>query len=74
MSTKPTANDDSKSQDNYTRESVSGGVLVYEVLPDHRGRKLAGFEDVDDWDEIRSALIKRGHGVGAIYHLPEIDA
>ena len=41
-------------------------------------RKAAAVSDhgllgaiVTDWDGIRSALAKRGHGVGAMHHLPE---
>ena len=33
--------------------------------------ELVGFANVTDWDGIRSALAKRGHGVGAMHHLPE---
>lgn len=37
------------------------------------GRELVGFANVTDWDGIRSALAKRGHGVGAMHHLDEFD-
>jgi hypothetical protein len=37
------------------------------------GRELIGFEEVDDWDGVRSALTARGIGVGAIHHLPVLD-
>jgi hypothetical protein len=32
---------------------------------------LVGFEEVDDWDSLRSALSARG--VGAIHHKPVLD-
>jgi hypothetical protein len=54
-----------------TRVPVAGGVLVYE--PRQLGRELVGFEAVDDWSDIRAALTARGHGVGAIHHLPVLD-
>jgi hypothetical protein len=54
-----------------TTVSVAGGVLVYE----HRqlGKELVGFRAVEDWDAIANALRARGHGTGAIHHLPELD-
>jgi hypothetical protein len=45
--------------------------LVYEAR--EVGRELIGFEEVDDWDGVRSALQARGIGVGAIHHKPELD-
>lgn len=54
-----------------TRVPVAGGVLVYEDRD--VGRELVGFEDVEDWTELRSALAARGHEVGSIHHLPELD-
>jgi hypothetical protein len=54
------------------RVPVAGGVLVYESRD--LGRELVGFEDVQDWDNVADALRARGHGTGAIYHLPELDA
>ena len=54
------------------RVPVAGGVLVYESRD--LGRELVGFEDVESWDDIADALRARGHGTGAIYHLPELDA
>ena len=54
------------------RAPVAGGVLVYESRD--LGRELVGFEDVQDWDDVADALRARGHGTGAIYHLPELDA
>jgi len=54
-----------------TRVPVAGGVLVYESR--EVGRELVGFEDVDDWSAVRSALDARGVGVGAIHHLPVLD-
>jgi len=53
-----------------TRVPVAGGVLVYESHPEKVGRELIGFEDVTDWDGVRSALSARGIGVGAIHHKP----
>jgi hypothetical protein len=53
------------------RVPVAGGVLVYE--PRDLGRELVGFEEVECWDSLRSALAARGHGVGAIHHLPVLD-
>jgi hypothetical protein len=64
----------------HERDDVDGGQLVYDVEIEHRppigrpvkiGRELVGFANVTDWDGIRSALAKRGHGVGAMHHLPE---
>ena len=64
------------------RDVVDGGQLVYEVETEHRDhlgrevkttRQLIGFANVTDWDGIRSALVKRGHGVGALHHLPVLD-
>lgn len=54
-----------------TKVPVSGGVLVYE----HRavGREMVGFEDVESWADLRTALAARGIGVGAVNHLPELD-
>lgn len=56
-----------------TRVPVAGGVLVYESRPDEVGRELIGFEEVTEWDGVRSALVARGVGVGAIHHLPVLD-
>jgi len=53
------------------RVPVAGGVLVYEARG--VGRELVGFRDVTDWDDVADALRARGHGTGAIYHLPELD-
>jgi hypothetical protein len=41
---------------NRTRVPVAGGVLVYEsrVVV----RELVGFEDVTEWDDVRSALMR----------------
>ena len=64
------------------RDDVDGGQLVYAVETEYRdhlgrevkaARRLAGFANVTDWDAIRSALIKRGHGVGALHHLPVLE-
>ena len=66
----------------HERDDVDGGQLVYGVETEYRGhlgrevktaRRLVGFANVTDWDGVRSALIKRGHGVGAIHHLPVLD-
>ncbi|MFC7059788.1 SWIM zinc finger family protein [Halovenus salina] len=54
-----------------TRVPVAGGVLVYEERA--LGRELVGFEDVEEWDSLRSALAARGHSVGAVHHLPVLD-
>lgn len=65
------------------RETVDGGELVYDVETEHRShldrevsvsRRLVGFANITDWDGIRSALIKRGHGVGALHHLPVLES
>jgi len=56
-----------------TRVPVAGGVLVYESHPEKVGRELIGFEDVTDWDGVRSALVARGIDVGAIHHRPVLD-
>jgi hypothetical protein len=55
------------------RVPVAGGVLVYESRPDEVGRELIGFEEVNDWAELRTALVARGIGVGAIHHKPVLD-
>ena len=54
-----------------TRVPCSGGVLVFESR--ELGKELVGFEQVTEWDGVRSALVARGHDVGAIHHLPELD-
>jgi len=65
------------------RDDVDGGQLVYVVETEHRdhlgrdvpvARQLVGFANVTDWDAVRSALIKRGHGVGALHHLPVLES
>ena len=56
-----------------TRVPIAGGVLVYESRPEEVGRELIGFEDVTDWGGVRSALVARGVGVGAVYHLDVLD-
>ena len=53
------------------RVPVSGGVLVYESRA--LGRELIGFEDVENWDDLADAIAARGHGRGAIHHLPQLD-
>ena len=53
------------------RVPVSGGVLVYESRA--LGRELIGFEDVENWDDLADAIAARGHGRGAIHHVPELD-
>jgi hypothetical protein len=63
--------DDSHTASRRTRVPVAGGVLVYE--PRQLGRELVGFEAVDDRNALRAALTARGHGVGAIHHLPVLD-
>lgn len=64
------------------RDDVDGGQLVYAVETEQRehlgrevrvARRLVGFANVSDWDAVRSALIKRGHGVGAMHHLPVLE-
>lgn len=50
---------------------VAGGVLVYESRA--VGRELVGFEEVENWDSVRSALAARGIGVGAIHRKPVLD-
>ena len=45
-----------------TAVPVAGSVLVYETR--RLGRELIGFEAVDDWNDLRTALAARGHGVG----------
>ena len=66
----------------HQRVPVAGGVLVYAVETEHRrhlgrdvrvGRELVGVENVDDWDALADALAARGHGRGAVFHLPELD-
>lgn len=54
-----------------TRVPVAGGVLVYAQRD--LGRELVGFEDVEDWADLRTALAARGHDVGAIHHKPVLD-
>lgn len=54
-----------------TRVPVDGGVLVYDSRG--TGRELVGFENVTEWSALRSSLAARGHSVGAIHHLPELD-
>ena len=51
-------------------EQTDAGLLVYEPDDAGLGRQLSGFADVDDWDAMRHELIARGHGTGALYHLP----
>ena len=64
------------------RDDIDGGQLVYGVETEYRdhlsretkvARRLVGFANVTDWDAVRSALIKRGHGVGALHHLPVVE-
>lgn len=62
-----------QTDDTRQRVPVAGGVLVYEQLADQLGRRLIGFEDVADWDDLRSALAARGHSVGAVHHKPVLD-
>jgi len=66
------ATDGGRTGEDRTRVPVAGGVLVYEPA-DGVGKELVGFEDVDDWSAIRSALVARGVGVGAIHHKPVLD-
>ena len=49
------------------------GVLVYESHPGEQGEELVGFAAVIDWDALADLLRKRGHGQGALYHLPEFE-
>jgi hypothetical protein len=64
-------------------DHVEGGMRVYDVRTEQRahlhrevkiGRQLLGFANVTDWDKIRSELTRRGHGVGAIHHLPDFES
>jgi len=57
--------------EDYTRVPLAGGVLVYEEQD--LGRELVGFEDVDDWSALAEGLAARGHGRGAMHHLPVLD-
>lgn len=77
----PTENE-SHECDDLEIDEISGGALVYEVETEYRphvgrdvvvGRTLAGFARVTDWDLVRAELRKRGHGVGAVHHLPSFD-
>jgi len=63
-------------------DTVDGGTLVYDVRTEHRdhlphevevSRRLLGFAKITDWGKIRSELTRRGHGVGAIHHLPVFE-
>ncbi|MCU4743445.1 hypothetical protein [Natronoglomus mannanivorans] len=63
-------------------ETVAGGTLVFEPIAEYRaalgrttqiGRRLVGFVDVSDWDGVRSELARRGHDVGNVHQLPELD-
>ena len=63
-------------------DPVDGGTLVYLVRREERDhvdepvatdRRLHGFADVTDWDAVRSELVRRGHDVGAIHHLPHVE-
>jgi len=60
-----------ESEGERSRVPVAGGVLVYESRA--VGKELVGFTDVSDWDDVADALRARGHGTGAIFHLPELD-
>jgi hypothetical protein len=51
-------------------EKTDAGTLLYRPTADGLGRELAGFAGVDDWAAMRDELIRRGHGVGALYHKP----
>lgn len=52
---------------------VDGGVLVYRPLPKCYGRELVGFANVTDWEAFENAVRTRGHGSGALLHLPVFD-
>jgi len=63
-------------------DTVDGGTLVYDIRSEHRdhlphevevSRRLLGFANITDWEKIRSELTRRGHGVGAIHHLPVFE-
>jgi len=80
-SNQPTVREAARIPD-YELLDVDGATLVYSTMTEHRGhlgrevkigRELVGFANVTDWDGIRSALAKRGHGVGAMHHLDEFD-
>jgi len=58
--------------DDRTCVSVAGGAPVYEPA-DGVGREPVGFGDVSDWSGVRSALVARGIGVGAIHQFPILD-
>jgi len=53
-------------------EQIDGGVLVW-ADADKPGRELIGFAAVTSYDDIRSELVHRGLGVGAIHNKPEFD-
>ena len=67
----PTEYESTEHEHTRTRVPCAGGVLVFEERGG--GKELVGFEEVTNWDGIRSALIARGIGVGAIHHKPELD-
>lgn len=54
-------------------ERVAGGVLVFADC-DGVGRELIGFSDVGSWSNIRTSLIRRGLGVGAVHNLETFEA
>jgi hypothetical protein len=62
-----------RTEHNRTRVPVAGGVLVYESALDRVGRELVGVEEVADWSALADGLSARGHGRGAIHHLPVLD-
>lgn len=82
MSSTPASNQTVSEVPTREYDHVDGGTLVYDVRTEVRehlgrevkvGRQLPGFANVTDWDKIRSELIRRGHGVGAIHQLPVFE-
>lgn len=71
-----------ESQQNIELADTGRGALVFKVETEYRShlgrevpvaKKLVGFADVQDWNAIREALQARGHGVGALHHLPTFE-
>lgn len=54
-------------------ERVAGGVLVFARDEERVGRELIGFADVGSWSNIRTSLIRRGLGVGAVHNLETFE-
>lgn len=82
MSVEPRTHETVSEAQTYDLERVAGGTFVFEPIEEYReslgrttqiGKRLVGVAGVQDWDAIRTELVRRGHGAGLLHQLEEYE-